>query len=50
MSELLFELPLRSAERSPNAPALSLKEQRLDYASVAGSLERFAAASASSSA
>ena len=44
MSELLFELPLRSAERSPNAPALSLKEQRLDYASVAGSLERFAAA------
>ncbi len=44
MSQLLFELPLRSAERTPNALALQLKEQRLDYASLAAAIEQFAAA------
>jgi acyl-CoA ligase (AMP-forming) (exosortase A-associated) len=44
MSELLFELPLRSAHTAPTAPALSFKGRTLDYASFATQLERFAAA------
>jgi acyl-CoA ligase (AMP-forming) (exosortase A-associated) len=42
MSELLFELVLRSAEHAPDAPSLSLKGTRIDYASLADRLERFA--------
>ena len=44
MSELLFELPLRSADRTPTAPALSLKSETLSYGALAAQLERFAAA------
>jgi acyl-CoA ligase (AMP-forming) (exosortase A-associated) len=44
MSQLLFELPLRSAERTPGAAALRHKSIELDYAALARLLERFAAA------
>lgn len=44
MSELLSELVLRPAARTPAAPALSFKGAKLDYAWLAGSVERFAAA------
>jgi acyl-CoA ligase (AMP-forming) (exosortase A-associated) len=43
MSQLLHELPLRAAERTPNAPALSLKGQSLDYSALASAIDRFAA-------
>jgi acyl-CoA ligase (AMP-forming) (exosortase A-associated) len=42
MSELLFELPLRSAERGPQAPCLHFKGRTLDYGTFAGDLEGFA--------
>jgi acyl-CoA ligase (AMP-forming) (exosortase A-associated) len=42
MSELLFELPLRGAARSPSAPALSFKGKTLDYATLASAIERYA--------
>jgi acyl-CoA ligase (AMP-forming) (exosortase A-associated) len=44
MSELLSELALRSAARTPAAPSLSFKGARLDYAWLAQSIERFARA------
>ena len=44
MSELLFELPLRAAQRAPAALALSHKGTRLDYQSLAARLGGFAAA------
>ncbi len=44
MSELLFELPLRSAARYPDAPALRLKGAVTTYESLAGSIEQFARA------
>ncbi|MGE0581067.1 MAG: acyl-CoA ligase (AMP-forming), exosortase A system-associated [Steroidobacteraceae bacterium] len=44
MSELLFELPLRSADRSPQARALVHRESTVDYASLAQRIDRFAAA------
>ena len=47
MSEMLFELPLRSAEARPDAPALSFKGRTVDYAALAGQVLRFAAAVAS---
>jgi acyl-CoA ligase (AMP-forming) (exosortase A-associated) len=43
MSELLFELPLRSARARPDAPALSHRGRSLDYATLADQIERFAA-------
>jgi acyl-CoA ligase (AMP-forming) (exosortase A-associated) len=46
MSELLFELPLRSAERNPAAPALVHKGLMIDYATLAEETKRFAAAAA----
>ena len=42
MSQLLFELVLRSAERSPEAPAVSLKGRSLSYDALASAIERFA--------
>jgi acyl-CoA ligase (AMP-forming) (exosortase A-associated) len=42
MSELLFELPLRSADRAAQAPSLSFKGRTLDYGSLATELNRFA--------
>ncbi len=44
MSELLSQLALRSAARTPAAPSLSFKGARLDYAWLADSIERFARA------
>jgi acyl-CoA ligase (AMP-forming) (exosortase A-associated) len=44
MSELLFELPLRSANARPTAPALRYKGRTVDYAWLASQMERFAAA------
>ena len=44
MSQLLFELPLRTAENSPHARALALRDAAVDYASLAQAIERFAAA------
>lgn len=44
MSELLFELPLRSAERTPHARALVHKDTAVDYASLAQAIDRFSAA------
>lgn len=44
MSELLSELALRSAARTPAAPSLSFKGAHLDYAWLAGSIEQFAQA------
>jgi acyl-CoA ligase (AMP-forming) (exosortase A-associated) len=44
MSQLLFELPLRSAERTPHATALRHKDVELDYTALARLVERFAAA------
>lgn len=42
MSELLYELPLRAAERNAQAPALSLKGRQLDYGRLAQEIERCA--------
>jgi acyl-CoA ligase (AMP-forming) (exosortase A-associated) len=44
MSQLLFELPLRSADRTPRARALAHKAVTLEYAELARELERFASA------
>lgn len=44
MSQLLFELPLRSAERTPHAVSLRFKTQTLSYEDLARDLERFAMA------
>lgn len=44
MSELLFELPLRSADRTPHARALTHKDTVVDYAMLAQAVERFSAA------
>jgi acyl-CoA ligase (AMP-forming) (exosortase A-associated) len=43
MSQLLFELPYRSADRTPDAQALSHKGATLSYASLTSEVERFAA-------
>lgn len=43
MSELLFELPLRAADRAPGARALKHKTQDLAYETLAGSIDAFAA-------
>jgi acyl-CoA ligase (AMP-forming) (exosortase A-associated) len=43
MSELLFELPLRSAHARPSATALVHKGRSFDYAWLADQMERFAA-------
>ena len=42
MSQLLFELPLRSAERDAQAPSLSFKGRTVDYGELAQSIDRFA--------
>ena len=42
MSELLFELPLRSADRAPHAHALVHKNNAIDYASLARAIDGFA--------
>jgi acyl-CoA ligase (AMP-forming) (exosortase A-associated) len=42
MSELLFELPLRSAGRTPLSPALFFKGKSIDYATLAEQVRRFA--------
>jgi acyl-CoA ligase (AMP-forming) (exosortase A-associated) len=42
MSQLLFELPLRAAERAPNTTALILKGQRIEYDAFADGIERVA--------
>lgn len=42
MSELLFELPLRSAQRTPSAPSLVFKGRTVEYCALAGDMERFA--------
>lgn len=44
MSQLLFELVLRSAERHPEAPSLSIKDSTLSYGMLATNIERFARA------
>jgi acyl-CoA ligase (AMP-forming) (exosortase A-associated) len=41
VSQLLFELALRSAERTPNAPGVAFKGRNLDYANLATDLKRF---------
>jgi acyl-CoA ligase (AMP-forming) (exosortase A-associated) len=43
MSQLLFELPLRSADRDAQAQALSLKGAALSYGALAEQIEHFAA-------
>ncbi len=42
MSQLLFELVLRSAERHPEAASLSIKDRELSYATLATNIDRFA--------
>jgi acyl-CoA ligase (AMP-forming) (exosortase A-associated) len=42
MSQLLFELVLRSAERTPGAPSLTFKSRRLTYDDLAAGIEQFA--------
>jgi acyl-CoA ligase (AMP-forming) (exosortase A-associated) len=42
MTQLLFELALRSAERTPAAPSLSHKDRVLDYAALARDIENCA--------
>jgi acyl-CoA ligase (AMP-forming) (exosortase A-associated) len=42
MSQLLFELPLQSAERAPETASLSFKTATLDYAALAHGIERCA--------
>ena len=44
MTKLLFELPLDSAARSPEAPALTFKAATLDYAALAAGIDQFASA------
>jgi acyl-CoA ligase (AMP-forming) (exosortase A-associated) len=43
MSELLFELPLRSAQRAPDSVALTFKGQSTRYGALATDIDRFAA-------
>ncbi len=43
MTELLFELPLRAAERAPRAAAVKHKTQELAYAALAARIDAFAA-------
>jgi acyl-CoA ligase (AMP-forming) (exosortase A-associated) len=42
-STLLHELPLRAADRAPDAPALTYQSQSLGYGELASAIERFAA-------
>lgn len=42
MTELLFELALRSANRTPEAPAISFRDQTISYGALARTLEAFA--------
>lgn len=42
MSELLHELPLLTAARTPDAPALRLKGESLTYGALAAAIEAFA--------
>jgi acyl-CoA ligase (AMP-forming) (exosortase A-associated) len=44
MSELIFELPLRAAERTPDAAALRHKGRELSYRQFAAGIDAFAAA------
>jgi acyl-CoA ligase (AMP-forming) (exosortase A-associated) len=44
MSELLFELALRSAQRAPDSPALSFKSKSLDYATLTRQMRSIASA------
>jgi acyl-CoA ligase (AMP-forming) (exosortase A-associated) len=44
MSQLLFELPLRAAERASDAPAVKLRSDTTGYGSLAMQIEQFAAA------
>jgi len=44
MSELLFELPLRSADRAPGARALVHKDTAIDYATLSRAIDDFSAA------
>ncbi|MGH8177104.1 MAG: acyl-CoA ligase (AMP-forming), exosortase A system-associated [Steroidobacter sp.] len=43
MSQLLFELPLRAAQRTPDAPAVALRGALVSYEALAQSVERFSA-------
>ncbi|GMU68306.1 MAG: acyl-CoA synthetase [Steroidobacteraceae bacterium] len=43
MSELLFELPLRSADRTPGARAIVHRDTVVDYASLGRAIDAFAA-------
>lgn len=43
MSELLFELILRSADRQPRNPGLRFRGQTLDYTALADGIDHFAA-------
>lgn len=47
MSELLFELPLRSADRTPQARALVHKDTAVDYATLGRAIDDFSAAAVS---
>lgn len=42
MSQLLFELVLRSAERAPGAPSVTFKTRTLSYDELAAGIEQFA--------
>ena len=42
MTQLLHELPLRTAERRGDAPALRFRTSEIDYAALAASIEAFA--------
>jgi acyl-CoA ligase (AMP-forming) (exosortase A-associated) len=42
MTQLLHDLPLRSAERSAHAPALRFRTSEIDYGALAASIEGFA--------
>lgn len=44
MTSLLFDLPLRTAERTPDAPAVVLKGAATSYATLATQVDAFAAA------
>ncbi|MCB1624928.1 MAG: AMP-binding protein, partial [Pseudomonadales bacterium] len=44
MTELLYELPLRSAARFAERPALRFKDQTIAYGTLAADIDRFAAA------
>jgi acyl-CoA synthetase (AMP-forming)/AMP-acid ligase II len=42
MSDLLFELPLRQADKAPHAPALRHRGKALDYAALGAQIDAFA--------